>query len=84
MLYISDVDLAALGEILARDLGLAAEADDLVPLGLLLAVAVTVAPPAVGGEGRPPPGRVLGNCEAPGLNQSGIEGRCPAPVPIEF
>ena len=27
-------------------------------------------------------GRVLGNCEAPGLNQSGIAGRWPAPAPI--
>ena len=29
-------------------------------------------------------GRVLGNCEAPGLNQSGIAGRCPgrAPIPL--
>ncbi len=34
--------------------------------------------PAVGGE----PGRVLGSCEAPGLNQSGIEGRWPEPEPI--
>jgi hypothetical protein len=37
-----------------------------------------------GGVGRSPPGRVAGNCDCPGLNQSGIEGRCPGRVPIWF
>src|SRR5947209_6811658 len=45
------VDLLALGEVLAGDLGLLAPDDDLVPLGLLLLLAVLVPPAAVGGQG---------------------------------
>src|SRR6185503_9709065 len=45
-----DEHLLALGEVLAGDLRRLAEADDVVPLGLLLAVAVAVLPPPAGGD----------------------------------
>jgi hypothetical protein len=46
-----DVDLLALGEVLAGDLRLLAPDDDLVPLRLLLLLAVLVLPAAAGGQG---------------------------------
>src|SRR4029079_2379874 len=45
-----DEDLLALGEVLAGDLGLLAVADDVVPLGLLLALTVAVLEPPAGGD----------------------------------